>query len=132
MFDEGVMQKLLATMNQHLPAQRRPLSELLLEKEPHYLGKDGHRYRLDRKELDHIAILLDPFDKARLRLPILIMTDTTYESGGWRVAGKVEAKLVSKVLGREMDSEEEIRFFFPHLHELRKQLPTSTTVMYMP
>jgi uncharacterized protein len=132
MFDEGVLQKLLANMNQHLPAQRKPLTELLLDKDPYYIGKDGHRYRLDRKELEYIASLLDLFEQARLRLPILIMTDTTYDSGGWRVAGKVEAKLISKVLEREMDSEEEIRFFFPHLNELRKKLPTSTTVMFMP
>lgn len=132
MFDEAILQKLLTSMNQHLPAKRRILSELLLEKDPHYLSKDGHRYRLDPKELEYIASLLDLFEKSRLRLPILIMTDTTYDSGGWKVVGKVEAKLISKVLDREMDNEEEIRFFFPHLNELRKKLPTSTTVMYTP
>lgn len=132
MFDEGVLQKMLSTMNQHLPTQRRALPELLEEKDPCYLGKDGHRYRLDREELEYIASLLDVFDRARLRLPVLIMTDTAYESGGWKVVGKVEARLVSKVLQREMDSDEEVRFFFPHLNELRRKLPTCTTVMFMP
>jgi len=132
MFDEATLQKLLLAMNQHLPKQRRPLSELLLEKEPRYYGKDGHSYRLDKSELVFIASLLDSLDKARLRLPILLMSDTSYEGGAWKVTGKVEARLISKILGREIDSEDEIRLYYPHLSEVRKKLPTTTTIMFMP
>lgn len=132
MFDEATLKKLLLAMNQHLPKQRRPLSELLLEKEPRYYGKDGHSYRLDKSELVFIASLLDSLDKARLRLPILLMSDTSYEGGAWKVTGKVEARLISKILGREIDSEDEIRLYYPHLSEVRKKLPTTTTIMFMP
>ena len=119
-------------MNRHLPEARRLLSELEKEDEPHYVGKDGHRYRLDRKELETISSSLDRFDRDRLRLPILIMTDTSVETGAWRVEGKLEVKVIAAVLGKEPDTEDRIRFYYPHLNDLRRKLPTSTTVMYLP
>jgi len=132
MFDESTLQRYVAVMNRHLPVQRKALSDLLHEKDPSYDGKDGNRYRMDRAELVYLDSLLDIFDKGRLRLPILVMTDTESESGAWKVTGKVEAKVIAKVLERDLDTEDMVRFYHPHLHELRKKLPTTTTVMYMP
>jgi len=132
MFNEASLQKMLALMNNHLPTSRRYLTELMGEDEPEYLGKDRVRYRMDKAEMELISSLLDPLDRVRLRLPILISTDTQGETGAWKVSGKVEAKLVGKLLNKEPDSEEEIRFYFPHLSELRRKLPTTTVVMYMP
>lgn len=132
MFDESSLQRFIVIMNRHLPTQRRSLNELLQEKDPYYEGKDGHRYKLDRAELEYLDSLLDVFDKGRLRLPILIMTETESETGAWKVTGKLEAKVIAKVLERELDTEDTVRFYHPHLHELRKKLPTTTTIMYMP
>lgn len=132
MFDDSTLQRFVTVMNRHLPAQRRLLLELLEEKDPHYEGKDGNRYRLDRAELIYLDSLLDFFDKGKLRLPILVMTDTGSDTGAWKVTGKVEAKVIAKVLERDLDTEDMVRFYNPHLHELRKKLPTTTTVMYMP
>jgi hypothetical protein len=132
MFDENTLQRFLIIMNQHLPVQRRSLAELLLEAEPSYEGKDGHRYRLDRKELEYIASLLEPSERSRFRLPILLMSDTGYETGAWKVEGKLEVKVMSRILGIEPDTEERMRFYYPHLNDLRRRLPTSTTVMFLP
>lgn len=132
MFDETTLQRLMTVMNRHLPAQRRALTDLLLEKDPCYEGKDGIRYKVERAELEYLGSLLDAPDKGRLRIPILIMTDTGSESGAWKVTGKVEARVIAKVLSRDLDTEDTVRFYYPHLYELRKKLPTTTTVMYMP
>lgn len=132
MFDESTLKRMLGMMNSHLPQARRPLIDLEMEEDPHYIGKDGHRYRLDKKEIELISSLVDIFDKGRLRLPILIMTDTATDSGAWRVEGKIEVKVISAVLGMEPDTEDKIRFFHPHMNDLRRKLPTSTTVMYLP
>lgn len=132
MFDESTLQRFVTVMNRHLPAQRKALADLLLEKEPSYEGKDGNRYKLNREELVYLDSLLDFFDKGKLRIPILIMTDTETEGGAWKVTGKVEAKVIAKVLERDLDTQDMVRFFHPHLHDLRKKLPTTTTVMYMP
>jgi uncharacterized protein (UPF0216 family) len=132
MFNESTLQRFIVVMNRHLPAQRRALADLLLEKEPCYEGKDGNRYKLDMAELRYLDSLLDFFDKGKLRIPILVMTDTEGDCGAWKVTGKVEAKVIAKVLERDLDTEDMVRFFHPHLHELRRKLPTTTTVMYMP
>jgi uncharacterized protein (UPF0216 family) len=132
MFDESTLQRFITNMNRHLPAKRKALADLLLEKEPFYEGKDGNRYKLERAELLYLDSLLGIFDKGKLRLPILVMTDTESETGAWKVTGKVEAKIIAKVLERDLDTEDMVRFYHPHLHELRKKLPTTTTVMYVP
>ncbi len=132
MFNEASLQKMLALMNNHLPTARRYLTELMGEDTPEYLGKDGVHYRMDKAEMELVASLLDPLDKVRLRLPILVSTDTQGDTNAWRVSGSVESRLVGKLLGREPDADEEIRFYFPHLNELRKKLPTTTVVMYVP
>jgi hypothetical protein len=132
MFDDSSFQRFVSSMNTHLPAQKRSLAELLVDKDPSYLGKDGHRYYIERAELEYLASLVPSEDRTKVRLPILVMTDTGGESGAWKVTGKVEAKLVGKVLGRDLDSEDLVLFYYPHLNELRKKLPTTTSVMFLP
>ncbi len=132
MFDEPTLKRMLGMMNRHLPEARRSLVELEQEEDPHYLSKDGHRYRIDRSEIVLISSFVDRYEKGRVRLPILIMTDTASESGAWKVEGKIETKVIAAVLDMEPEAEDRIRFYYPHLNDLRRRLPTSTTVMYMP
>jgi len=132
MFDESSLKRMLGIMNRHLPESRRSLIELEQEADPHYISKDGHRYRIDKDEIALISSLVDRYEKGKVRLPILIMTETGCESGAWKVEGRIEVKVIAAVLGKEPDSEDKIRFYYPHLNELRRRLPTSTTVMYMP
>ncbi|MEM2943180.1 MAG: DUF61 family protein [Methanomassiliicoccales archaeon] len=132
MFSESSFEKFIASMNRHLPTARKRLADLLQEDKPSYCGKDGNVYSISKEELNYISSLLVDDDKERLRLPIIIMTDTTDSGGAWRVSGKIEVKLVSKVIGREPEKEDEIRIFYPHLFELRKKLPTTTTCFFVP
>jgi uncharacterized protein (UPF0216 family) len=48
------------------------------------------------------------------------------------VIGRTEVKVVSKLIEREPEKEDEMLIFYPQLHHLRKTLPTTTNVMYMP
>lgn len=132
MLSNGAFEKFIASMNRHLPAFRKRLVDLLDEKEPSYTGKDGNTYTISKNEIEYIESLLDDAGKESLRLPILIMTDTSYPGGAWKVSGRLEVKVVSKIINREPESEEEIRIFYPHLMELRKRLPTATTCLYVP
>lgn len=132
MFGDRTLEKLIASMNRHLPSSRRRLSDLLSEEEPAYTGRDGITYHLSREELELVASCLEAWERSGLKIPILIMTDTSYGEGAWRISGRLEVKVVSRLIGKEPDSEEEMRLFYPHLHELRRLLPSTTTVLYLP
>jgi uncharacterized protein (UPF0216 family) len=121
---------LFVHMNQHVPSKRRSLAALLLEPDPSYQGKDGSIYHIKKVELELLAGLLDMDERSRLKLPILLMTDTSYGEGYWKVMGKLEVKVLSQLIGREPESEDEMRIFYPYFKEIRDNLPTATNVIF--
>lgn len=130
LFNERAMQRLFTNMNQHVPVKRRSLQQLLLDQDPSYIGKDGRTYRVDRQELKALSNLIDPEDHGRLKLPILIMTDTSYGDGYWKVIGTLEVKVLSRLIGRQPEREDEMRIFYPYLKEIRDKLPTATNTVF--
>ena len=133
MQDDSQMRKMLEMMNRHVPSKRTSLEELLKAKEAGYQGKDGINYHIKRKELELLESLVDPSERPKLKLPIIILTDTSYEAGGaWKVLGKVEVKVVSRIVGRDPEFPDQMRLFHPHMVKLRSELPTATTTMFSP
>ncbi len=132
MLEKGTFEKLIAIMNRHAPSTRRTLRDLMGQDEPEYVGKDGNTYHISRDELDLIASQIEEYEWGSIKIPILILTDISYPGGAWKVLGKIESKVVSRLIGRESDTPDEIRFFHPHFMDLRRQLPTATIVLYMP
>ena len=130
LFNEMAMQRLFTNMNQHVPVKRRSLQQLLDDPDPSYLGKDGRTYRLDRKELTVLSELLEPEERSRLKIPILIMTDTSYGDGYWKVIGALEVKVLSRLIGREPEKDDEMRVFYPYFKEIRDTLPTATNTVF--
>jgi uncharacterized protein len=129
-FNERAMQRLFTNMNQHVPSSRRSLKALLREKEPVYTGKDGTIYRLKKDELQLLSSLIEEEDWPRLKLPLLIFTDTLYGDGYWKIMGKVEVKVISKLIGREPEKEDEMRLFYPYFKDVRDKLPTTTNAVF--
>ncbi|HNU34996.1 MAG TPA: DUF61 family protein [Methanomassiliicoccales archaeon] len=129
-FNERAMQRLFTNMNQHVPVKRRSLRQLLEDPDPSYEGKDGRRYRLDRQELLFLSAFLDEDEPSRLKLPILIMTDTSFGDGYWKIIGKLEVKVISRIIGREPEKEDEMRVFYPYLKEIRDKLPTASNTVF--
>ena len=132
MEDERVMAKLLQSMNEHIPPKRKSIADMLDEVNPFYEGKDGRKYTVSKDELRRLASLADPWDLGRIKIPILLMTDTSYGPGYWKVIGKAETTLISRLIEREPEKVDEIVIFHPHLNALRRQFPTTTNAMYMP
>jgi uncharacterized protein (UPF0216 family) len=132
MFDEKVMEGLIRNMNEHIPPKRKSLASMLDEDNPFYLGKDGKRYKVSKDELRQLAACADPWDLDRIKIPILLMTDTSYGNGYWKVIGKAETRLISRLINREPEKEDEILIFYPQLNDLRRRFPTTTNAMYMP
>lgn len=130
LFNERAMQRLFSNMNQHVPVKRRSLQQLLLDHDPSYIGKDGRTYKIGRQELKVLSDLVDPEEHGRLKLPILIMTDTTYGDGYWKVIGTLEVMVLSRLIGRQPEREDEMRIFYPYLKEIRDKLPTATNTVF--
>ncbi len=129
-FNERAMQRLFSNMNQHVPVKRRSLQQLLLDADPSYVGKDGRSYKLDHKELLFLSELVDEEERSRLKLPILIMTDTSYGDGYWKVIGTLEVKVLSKLINRTPEKDDEMRVFYPYLKDIRDKLPTTTNTVF--
>lgn len=133
MQDDTQIRKLLEMMNRHVPSRRASLADHLKAEEAEYQGKDGVHYRIKRNELEYLATIVDPWDQGKLKLPIIIMTDTGDEGGGaWKIMGRVEVKVVSQIVGREPEFPDQMRLFHPHMVKLRSVLPTATTTMFSP
>ncbi len=129
-FNERAMQRLFSNMNQHVPVKRRTLRQLLQDGDPSYVGKDGRTYRIDRKELQLLSELVDDEDQGRLKLPILIMTDTSYGDGYWKVIGTLEVRVLSQLINRTPEKDDEMRVFYPYLKDIRDKLPTATNTVF--
>ncbi|MDI9623723.1 MAG: DUF61 family protein [Methanothermobacter sp.] len=129
---ERIIKKQIIILNRHVPRKRKTLKELLGEEKPHVIGADGSRHRFKADELEFIASLLPEDEQKRLRLPIYIEIDATIS--GARIKGKLEVKIVSKIIGREVDEyniPEEIHIYNPEIKILRRELPTTTQYIFL-
>ena len=131
--EESALRKLLQHMNSQVPSKRMRLSELLAMSEPHYVGRDGGEYAVSKEELKLIKEALDLLGIDDIRLPIVIMADSSHEQSAWRVEGEIECTLVLHLLGKSC-SEIRSRVFLyaPHVAALRRKVPTASVCMLLP
>ena len=132
MFREGTLEKLFKSMNSHIPAIRPSLATLLQMERPSYTDKNGRTYMISKDELIDLSNYVDKWELSRVKVPILLMTDTNYENGRWKVIGRVETKIISRIIQRESEKEDEILTFYPQMMMLRKRFSTVTNCFYMP
>ncbi len=131
--DEGVLRKLLQHLNAQAPFKRATLSELEAMSEPLYIGRDGKEYAISREELRTIRGALDLLGIRDIRIPIVVMADSSFEQSSWRIEGAAECALVLRLLGRiNQDSSDRVFLYAPHVATLRRLLPTTTVVLLMP
>ena len=96
---DRLLKKQILSLNRHIPRQRKAVSELITEDKPHVMSADGSRHRFKRKELEMIVSLLSDSEQDILKLPIYIEMDTM--ASGARVSGKLETRILCKILGRK-------------------------------
>jgi len=119
-------------MNRHIPVSRKTLLEHLESGEDTYETKDGQKCTLDRKEMEFLAGKCTEIEKMRLRVPIFVSTDTSYEGGAWKVEGRTEAAVVSKLLNKRLYKDDFLRLYYPDLKDIRKMLPSLIAVLFLP
>jgi hypothetical protein len=73
--ESRVFAKLVRSLNDHLPVERKTLAELLREEKPRVVCRDGSTHRIRREELETIERITGSKwgkEAERLKLPILI------------------------------------------------------------
>ncbi|ASJ08296.1 hypothetical protein A3L11_03245 [Thermococcus siculi] len=129
---EDILNREMARVNMHLPAIRPTLSRLMGEDEPKVRLRDGSYHHFKRSELEYLASLLDEGEAERLKVPIVLEISTVYR-GYFRVRGRVEVKVIDKILGTYDILEEKSEELYPRylLPKVRKALPTTTTYAFI-
>ena len=123
----------LRLVNAHLPTKQKPLSDLLGEEYPHVLCRDGSTHLFHRKELKYLASLLDSGEQKVLLLPILIGVSTGQGEMAIICLGKVEEKVISKILDMpDTPKQKRIMIYKPQLALIRKILKTTTQYLFPP
>ena len=124
--------KALAGMNTSAPVSRVPLLELSDSDTPSFRTRGGFDIEIDRSEIDLLMEVCTEIEKIKLRLPMTMVTDTSGEMSAWRIDGAVEAKVISRILGKPLLREDSIRIYYPDYQILREKLPTSIVTLYLP
>jgi uncharacterized protein (UPF0216 family) len=123
----------LKVVNAHLPAEQKPLSDLLREEYPHVVCKDGTSHLFRRKELEYLAGLLDAEEQKALRLPLLIEVGAGSGEMAVLCPGEVAAKVIARVLDMTVEPKQgRITIYRPQLAVIRRQLRTTTQYIFPP
>ena len=124
--------KMLAGMNSSAPAAKVSLLDLADSDDPSFRTRSGTTVDIDRTEIDLLMSVCTEMEKIRLRLPITMVTDTSGEMSTWRIDGKTETAVISRILGKPLIKEDSVRIYYPDYQILREKLPTSIVTMYLP
>ncbi|AEC51883.1 hypothetical protein PNA2_0967 [Pyrococcus sp. NA2] len=124
---ERIIEFEIARINSHLPRARKSLKELLEMREPKVTLRDGSEHYFRREELIFLSNLLESDELELLKLPI-VLEISTIERDKFVVRGRVEVKVIKRVLGIEEGYIEESILKLPryYLAKIRRMLPTTT------
>ena len=122
--------KMMSDINADIPVSRRTLLECI-DGDRSYRTRSGHEVEMDPQEIEYLSTVCDQIDRMYLRLPILITTDVAGEGTCWKVDGRIESKIISKVLGREWHDGDKMRIYHSDYRMLLKKMPTTTAIIYI-
>ncbi|MCQ4153191.1 MAG: DUF61 family protein [Archaeoglobales archaeon] len=128
--NEKILAKMIESVNKHMPAAMKNLEEMLKEKDPVILAKDGNEYYIEKKELEFIAQYVDELDRRRFRIPIIL---EMCEIGGERVVfvrDKLHIEFVKKAFGYDRIVNDSLMLYLYELPAIRRKLRTASQVMF--
>ncbi|ASJ17452.1 hypothetical protein A3L04_10410 [Thermococcus chitonophagus] len=124
---EKIIEFEIARINSHLPRRRESLLRLISMDDPRIQLRDGSYHYFKRDELMFLRSILDEEDAEKLKLPI-VLEISTVDRGSFIVRGRVEVRVIKRVLGMEEGYEEGTVLRLPryYLPRIRRKLPTTT------
>ncbi len=132
MDDTRYIKSILGDINSNIPVSRRTLSDYIQSEDLTYKTRSGDEFIMESSEIEILADLCTDVEKIRLRLPIIVSTDISGERGAWKVDGIIETSVMSKILGKSPFKDDVLRFYNPHLAELREKFPTIVVLAFIP
>ncbi len=124
--------RMIAGMNSNMPVKRRSLMDYIENGGDTYETKGGNVCSFDRKGIDFLDGFCTDQEKIMLKLPIFISTDPNSESGGWKVDGRTEVSVLSRLLGRRVHSEDRMSIYYADLFQLKKDIPGLIFTLFLP
>ncbi|MEM1525842.1 MAG: DUF61 family protein [Ignisphaera sp.] len=124
---DKLLQAELRIVNKHLPASRKSLKQLLDEKIPYVLCRDGSIHVFRRSELQMLKTYVSDDEASRLYLPIVIQVRADMDIMTGFVENELEASIIRRILGLKPPLEGELKKLFlykPQLYELRYKFST--------
>ncbi len=92
-------------MNDHLPAERRSLKELLENEKPEVKTKKNQTHKVRKKDLELASQLIPESEWDNVKLPIVLLRRTSLDKGIFSVSGgKRELYLIYRLIGRIGDN----------------------------
>ncbi|MEM4657946.1 MAG: DUF61 family protein [Candidatus Methanosuratincola sp.] len=116
----------LKKLNESLPKERRRVSDLLNESRPAYKNLAGETVYLNREELNEFARAVPKGSSSLVRLPIVIVRESTLKKGTYLIDGNEnEIETVNRLLDRPPYNNKYL--FRPDVLELTRRFPTIVT-----
>lgn len=128
--NEKILAKMIESVNKHMPAVTKSLEEMLREKDPTILAKDGNEYYIEKKELEFIAQYVDELERKRFRIPVIL---EMCEIGGERVVfvrDSLHIDFIKKAFGFDRIVNESLMLYLYELPQIRRKLRTATQIMF--
>ena len=92
-------------MNDHLPTERKSLTELLTEDRPQVKAKKNRQHRIKKEHLEIICQLFPEDEWDKVRLPIILLRRTAMEKGLFSVSGGIrELFVIHRISGRTTET----------------------------
>ncbi|KQC13330.1 MAG: DUF61 family protein [Methanothrix sp.] len=132
--ESRVFAKLVRSLNDHLPVERKALGELLREEKPRVVCRDGSTHRIRKEELEAIERIVGSRwgkEAERLKLPILIEMAPDYGRSAARIRGRVYCDILQAILGEDRKTTDEMVIFRPDIRRLRRELPSATQYAFL-
>lgn len=126
---ERIIKFELGRLNVHLPEKRITLKSALSSDRPFVKTKDGRLHYFKKEELEHLSKLLPEAEWSHLSLPIFISLEPRLGRGAAKINGSAEARVIGKILGKEINGDELI-VYRPEIAVIRRRLATTTQYLF--
>lgn len=124
--------RLLSNMNSNMPVNRRTLVDYIDNGGNTFTTRSGAECTFDRSAIEYLDSFCTTQEKLTLRLPIFVYTDVSAETSCWKIEGKTEVAVVSRILGRSVHSVDHLPVYYPDLKTLKNKLSDLVFTIFTP